>query len=124
MTELNCHLTRVLGIFLKIAASYAFGRLRLRPFPLFSALGFSRHMTIQLHHRSLNQKITRPEEASRMRCDTIATKKQEVQMTRIIFNDTWMIKAFINILVCYLHSFPIIVQLTILLLFHAGKEFR
>ena len=33
------------------------------------------HLAIQLHHGSLNRKkITRPEEASRMRCDTVTTK--------------------------------------------------
>ena len=37
----------------------------------------SHHMTIQLHHGSLNQKIIRPEEASRMRCDTVATKNNK-----------------------------------------------
>ena len=36
----------------------------------------SRHVTIPLRHESLNRmKIIRPEEASRMRCDTVAIKK-------------------------------------------------
>ena len=38
----------------------------------------SRHMTIQLHHKSVNQKkINRPEETSRMRCDTVVIKNNK-----------------------------------------------
>ena len=70
------HDKSLLGIFL-IPALYAFGRLYLKPPP--------RHMTSQLHHRSLNRKkITRFEEASRMRWDTVATKNNMVQMARIV----------------------------------------
>ena len=43
------------------------------------------HVTLQLHHRSLNcTKIIQPEEASQMRCDTVAIKKKKKkQLTRI-----------------------------------------
>ena len=48
----------------------------------------SRHVTIQLRHRSLNGKnITWPKEASRMRCDTVANESRCPEL----FDDTCMI---------------------------------
>ena len=44
----------------------------------------SRHVTIQLRHGSVNRKmITRPEEASRMKCNTVAVKKSKSRRTEL-----------------------------------------
>ena len=63
-----------------------------------------RHTTIQLHHGSLNWKkvIRRPEEASRMRCNTVAIKivspDDQNPIIDLLFDDTWMID---NIQICH-----------------------
>ena len=79
----------LLGIFL-IDESKAFGRL---------CLEFC-HVKIQIRHISVNRKkITRPEEASRMGCDTVAIKRKEKKVNpedqnysiNLLFDDTRII---------------------------------